>query len=298
MALSANRASKRRGEHVDPITLGRAIADNVHLYSGGLVGRDTSGYARPMTLAATTPVCLGVAEKEVDNTGVGHAAGAAVVPYRQGTFILDDGGSGGAITAADIGSPCYASDDHTVNKGTGSSTYAIAGTIVDVDAAGVWVRVGVAGYSGSDAATLAALLAATGGGALVGILDSAGLLAAGTVEAALAEIVAYEAIALADPGTGQAIPVTRSATVDFTIGSAGAETNTLAVPTFEGQRLILNAATVGTGTRAVTCAQAINQAANTIMTFAQARDFIMLVAIKVGSALRWTVAANDGVALS
>lgn len=118
------------------------------------------------------------------------------------------------------------------------------------------------------------------------------------MEDALAELAKYQRVTLADPGHGQAIPVTRSAQVDMTIGSSGAETNTLAIPTFAGQSLVLNAATVGTGTRVVTSAQAINQAGNTIMTFAAARDFIMLVAIKVGSALRWSVAANDGVALS
>ena len=118
------------------------------------------------------------------------------------------------------------------------------------------------------------------------------------MEAALAELAKYQRVSLTDPGHGQAIPVTRSAQVDMTIGSSGAETNTLAVPAFAGHTLVLNAATVGTGTRVVTAAQAINQTGNTIMTFAAARDFIMLVAIKVGSALRWQVAANDGVALS
>lgn len=119
--------------------------------------------------------------------------------------------------------------------------------------------------------------------------------ALGTV---LATAEKCQRVSVEDPGTGAAIPVTSSAQIDFTIGSAGAETNTLAIPTFAGQTLVLNADTVGTGTRAVTCAQAINQAGNTVMTFAAARDFIYLVSIKVGGALRWTVAANDGVALS
>lgn len=104
---------------------------------------------------------------------------------------------------------------------------------------------------------------------------------------------------LADPGTAQAIPVDRSYDIPLTIGSAGAETNTLAVPTVVGQRLKINAQTVGTGTRAITAASAINQAGNTVMTFASAGDFIELVAMPSSStALIWRVAANDGVALS
>lgn len=103
---------------------------------------------------------------------------------------------------------------------------------------------------------------------------------------------------VADPGTAAAIPVTNSIQIDLTIGT-GAETNTLAIPTAIGQRILIIADTVGMGgSRAITAAAAINQAGNTIMTFAQALDFIELVAVNTGGALRWRVAANDGVALS
>lgn len=107
----------------------------------------------------------------------------------------------------------------------------------------------------------------------------------------------YNPITVADPGTGIAIPVTRSATINLSIG-AGVEANTLATPTFVGQLLVINADTVGGGTRAITASQAINQAGNTIMTFGAVRDIISLRAITVGSALRWNVLGNDGVTLS
>jgi hypothetical protein len=103
---------------------------------------------------------------------------------------------------------------------------------------------------------------------------------------------------IADPGTGQAIPVTANGCCAITIGSAGAETNTLAIPTFIGQRLSLIADVVGTGTRAVTAATAINQTGNTIMTFAQVKDMIVLEGMQVGGVRVWRVVANDGVALS
>lgn len=157
-----------------------------------------------------------------------------------------------------------------------------------------WSQVTVSGVSSANLASNANGL----GASLVGIEDAATLITATTVEGALAELVKYFPLNLADPGTAQAIAVTRSAYVGITIGSAGAETNTLAIPTFLGQVMMLNADTVGTGTRAVTSAQAINQAGNTVMTFAQARDCIVLRSIKVGGAFRWMVAANDGVALS
>lgn len=101
---------------------------------------------------------------------------------------------------------------------------------------------------------------------------------------------------IADPGTGVAIPVTTDGVVP--IVTAAAETNTLAIPSYMGQELILTMNTRVGGDRVVTASQAINQAGNTIMTFGAARDTICLRGITIGGALRWQVAWNDGVALS
>lgn len=102
---------------------------------------------------------------------------------------------------------------------------------------------------------------------------------------------------VADPGTGAAIPVTNSANISLTMG-AGAETNTLAVPSFRGQELVITVAVDGGGTRAITSAQALNTAGNTVMTFGEATDAIKLEAVQIGANLRWRIAWNDGVALS
>ena len=94
------------------------------------------------------------------------------------------------------------------------------------------------------------------------------------------------------------IPVTGSGQIPLTIADA-AETNTLAVPTFEGQELTLYVtALTGSGTRAVTVASAFNQAANTIITFNNAGDFVVLRGIKIGAAYAWRLVVNDGAALS
>lgn len=137
------------------------------------------------------------------------------------------------------------------------------------------------------------------GAALVGIEDAGGYITGATVEAGLQEL-GKERLSniIADPGTGQAIPVTKSGYLSLTIGSAGAETNTLDIPTFIGQEMVIYAGAIGSGTRAITASQGINQANNTVMTFAQPRDFIKLVAIATGGNLRWQVESNDGVALS
>jgi hypothetical protein len=103
---------------------------------------------------------------------------------------------------------------------------------------------------------------------------------------------------IADPGTGVAIPVTASGTVELTIG-AGAETNTLADPTFQGQILVINVDTSGGGTRAVTSANDITQTpGENVMTFGAVRDCVVLEGVTLGAALRWQQTFNQGVPLT
>lgn len=96
--------------------------------------------------------------------------------------------------------------------------------------------------------------------------------------------------------TGTAIPVTHSGS--FPITQNGAETNTLADPTFLGQTLTIFVDTDTSGARVITAASRINQAANTIITLTEVGDFIKLEAITIGGALKWQVVANDGAVLS
>lgn len=130
------------------------------------------------------------------------------------------------------------------------------------------------------------------GASLVGVEDAATVLAATNVEAALAEIAKYIPIALADPGTGVAIPVTRSANIAIT--TAAAETNTLAIPTFVGQKLILTLDVRAVGDRVITSAQRVNQAGHTTITLNTAGDTVILEAITIAGALRWQVVLNEG----
>jgi len=109
--------------------------------------------------------------------------------------------------------------------------------------------------------------------------------------------VGGEGQVIADPGDGNAIPVTNSGTISFTTGAVG-ETNSLVNPSYSGQILVLVLDTDGGGDRVVTADNPINRAGNTIMTFANAGEFIKLQGAPVGGALRWLVIANDSVALS
>lgn len=101
-----------------------------------------------------------------------------------------------------------------------------------------------------------------------------------------------------DPGSTFAIPVTGSGTIPITTGASG-ETNTCAIPTFLGQKLIFCLDVDGGGDRVITFASAINVAGNTIATFATARQNLTVEAIQLAGALAWEVTNNNGsVALS
>lgn len=100
---------------------------------------------------------------------------------------------------------------------------------------------------------------------------------------------------ISDPGDGEAIGVDKSGYVNLV--SAGAETRTIAAPTFVGQLLQLNFQTDG-GDCVITVATTVNQTGNNTLTFADAGDHLLLQAGQSGANLRWRVVANDGVALT
>lgn len=100
---------------------------------------------------------------------------------------------------------------------------------------------------------------------------------------------------IADPGDAGAIPVTDSGKCDLV--TTGAETRTLAAPTYIGQLLLLSLKTDG-GDCVITCATTVNQTGNNTITLGDAGDAILLAAKANGSDKRWSVVSNDGCALS
>lgn len=100
---------------------------------------------------------------------------------------------------------------------------------------------------------------------------------------------------IADPGASGAIPVTADGVCALT--TAGAETRTLAIPSYVGQQLTLTLDTDG-GDAVVTVASAINQTGNNTITLNDAGDTIHLVGSTVGGIRRWCTVSNDGCTLS
>lgn len=113
-------------------------ADNVKFYPGCLVVVNASGLAEPAT-AAASKIAAGCyrGSKVLDNTVVGHAASAFLVPIDMGCFKWDNKG-GDLCTQALVGAAVYIEDDHTVRLTSTSSSAAGKMHALDADG-GVWV---------------------------------------------------------------------------------------------------------------------------------------------------------------
>ena len=134
MALTKDRNTKRR----EAIQFSDPVAAATKIYAGALVCLDASGNAVPGS-TSTTLTARGRAEAAVDNSE--GAAGDLNVDVRRGMFPFKNSAAADEITRADIGADCYIVDDETVAKTDGTSTRSVAGTIRDVDSAGVWVEI-------------------------------------------------------------------------------------------------------------------------------------------------------------
>lgn len=124
-------------------TLSLPVKATSQIWQGGIVallagvaiaGRAAATYAELATLRI-----VGVADHDVLG---GASNGVETVTVSRAIARFDNSAAGDAIAVADIGAPCFLVDDQTVAKTVGTGLRPIAGKIIDVDAAGVWVEVG------------------------------------------------------------------------------------------------------------------------------------------------------------
>ena len=123
---------ERTGSRREP-----GIAADTLIYAGAMVALNASGYAVPASTATTLKV-IGRAEQTVDNSG--GAAGDKRVSVATGIFQFANSASADLIAVTDVHADCYAVDDQTVAKTSGTNPRSVAGKIFDVDAQGVWVK--------------------------------------------------------------------------------------------------------------------------------------------------------------
>ena len=130
-ALTDNRSTKQMASGDRAGLLGATQT----IYAGALLMRNAAGH---LIKGATATGSFGVGRAEAP--GVSTTLGVTPQTYREGVFQYANSAAGDLIATADIGTVCYIVDDQTVAKTSGTATRSPAGTVVDVDALGVWVR--------------------------------------------------------------------------------------------------------------------------------------------------------------
>ena len=131
VALTENRSTVEMAEGVRADMLGATQT----IFAGALLMRNAAGQ---IVKGATATGSFGLGRAEV--AAVSTTAGVTSLTYREGIFRYANSAAGDLIVKADIGAVCYIVDDQTVAKTNGTATRSPAGSVVDVDAMGVWVR--------------------------------------------------------------------------------------------------------------------------------------------------------------
>ena len=133
MALTADRKTPMRdGESIE-----LQVAASTKIYAGGMVARNSSGYAVPAADAANL-VVMGRAEQYVDNSS-GANGDETVVVRRRKAFKFKNSAAH-AVTIAHIGTNIYVEDDETVASSGGTNNI-VAGKCIGVESDGVWVEI-------------------------------------------------------------------------------------------------------------------------------------------------------------
>lgn len=264
---------------------GAAAAGGAIVVTGGLGNTTGAGGALTMTGGAGGNDAVGGAIAIVGGAaGGGNRAGGAVTDTggagagsAAGGAVTSIGGVGGATGAGGLAALVGGAGGATSGTGGAASIAGGAGSNGNADGGAVTINGGAKNGSGADG------------------LISLGVTSGSFVKYGCKQQATAAAWTIADPGNAGAIVVTASGVCALT--SAGAETRTVAIPTFTGQTLDLIVDTY-VGDIVITFSQRINQATNTIATMGAVGDYLGLVGVTIGGALRWQVRSNDGAALS
>lgn len=123
----------------DGVKIAALMAAGAVIFAGGLVVKDSTGYAKPGVTGLGLTV-LGRADSYVSNSG--GSAGDTTIEVEAGVFKVANSSGIDEITAADIGKVCYLVDDQTVARTSGGVSRSGAGIVMGVEDTGVWVKVG------------------------------------------------------------------------------------------------------------------------------------------------------------
>lgn len=110
------------------------------IFAGAMVfldGDDNAVPGRSGAAADSALVSVGIAEETVTGSAVD---GEVKVPTKTGVFLIKNSDVD-PVTLDRIGDATYAVDDESVGRTTGGGIRPVVGTVFDLDASGVWVKI-------------------------------------------------------------------------------------------------------------------------------------------------------------
>ncbi|WP_029009388.1 hypothetical protein [Azospirillum halopraeferens] len=132
-ALTAGRRTQQRAGDI----VSHPLAAAAVIHQGGLACLSAAGYLVPGA-TATTLTCVGIAAESVSNAG--GAAGAVCADVRRDGAWRFDNAAADPVGRPHIGKTAWIVDDQTVAATDGGGTRSAAGTVIDIDADGVWIE--------------------------------------------------------------------------------------------------------------------------------------------------------------
>ncbi|HYH17508.1 MAG TPA: hypothetical protein VD995_02720 [Azospirillum sp.] len=132
-ALSAGRRTQQRAGDI----ISHPLAAGAVVHQGGLACLNAAGFLVPGA-TATNLTCVGIAAQSVSNAA--GAAGAERADVRRDGSWRFDNDAADPVGRAHVGKAAWIVDDQTVAATDGGGTRSAAGTIIDIDADGVWIE--------------------------------------------------------------------------------------------------------------------------------------------------------------
>lgn len=267
------------------------VAASEKIFGGALSCVNAAGYALEGSDTAGL-IFQGICMDQKDNSS-GSNGDLDVVLRRRGLVkvIMDT-----AISQANVGDNVFLVDDQTVDLTANVTNNIFCGIIAAyIDTTHAWIDIEPA-IRQADVATHVADGSAAHAASAISIADAGAFTTQTEAEALFQEILPKAPVAIADPGDGGAIPVTKSGSVAITTTGVD-DTRTLAIPALAGITIAISL-DVDAGDAVITVAAAINQTGNNTITMGDAGDTIVLTAVQLAGALVWRVVVDDGNALS
>jgi hypothetical protein len=117
-----------------------AIGASTTVYGGSICITDSNGYIKNASSASSTDTCWGLVHAQTKNSSTAPVTTGQILdingrPFQvdTGSFYVNAGTGGDALTEASLGKTVYVINETTVGATSSSNTRPVAGILIDID---------------------------------------------------------------------------------------------------------------------------------------------------------------------